>query len=95
MLDLAELIETQKKSKSYCIQCYMGKCGSSRGGGGSGGSGVCPNPIRDDAEFKRLVKYLNDPLQINTIKKEMTMGTENDFTIRVNLYYLSLLLFQE
>lgn len=85
MLDLAELIETQKKSKSYCIQCYMGKCGSSRGGGGSGGSGVCPNPKRDDAEFKRLVKYLNDPLQINSIKNDMAIETKNDFTIRDQL----------
>ena len=80
MLDLAELIETQKKSKSYCIQCYMGKCGSSRGGGG-----VCPNPIRDDAEFKRLVKYLNDPLQIHTIKKDMAMAPEKGGVIQEQL----------
>ena len=55
----------------------MGKCGSSRGGGGSG---ICPNPLRDNAEFKKLVKYLNDPLQINTIRKMVV--TENEATIR-------------
>ncbi len=68
-MDLAELIESQKSDKSYCVQCYMGKCG---GGNGSGsGRAKCTNPLKGNASFKKLVKYLNDPLLIPNVRKKI------------------------
>jgi hypothetical protein len=61
-LNLAQLIESQKRDKSYCVQCYMGKCSK---------SSKCGNLYKDGVGFKKLVKCLNDPLQIADVKREI------------------------
>lgn len=61
-LDLSQLIESHKKDKSYCVQCYMDKCSA---------SAKCSNPLKGKAAFKKLVKHLNDPLQVIELRREV------------------------